>query len=187
MVEWMELWMPILAAAALVFVGSSVIHMVLGYHNGDYGELPNEDAVLEGMRSAGVGKGHYVFPYCMSMKDMGSPEMLAKYERGPVGFLTLYPNGPMPVGKSLLQWFVYSIFAGICVAYVARMTLSPDAEYMEVFRLTGTVAFLTYAGCSPTDSIWKGMRWSVTAKFLLDGVIYGALTGGAFGWLWPGA
>jgi len=34
-------------------------------------------------------------------------------------------------------------------------------------------------------SIWYRRSWSTTLKATLDGVIYGLLTGGAFGWLWP--
>ena len=36
------------------------------------------------------------------------------------------------------------------------------------------------------DGVRKGVKWSTTAKFLFDGVIYGLVTAGTFGWLWPG-
>ncbi len=59
------------------------------------------------------------------------------------------------------------------------------ADYMAVFRFTGTVAILAYAVCAVPDSIWKGQRWSVTIKFVFDGVVYGLATAGTFAWLWP--
>jgi hypothetical protein len=34
------------------------------------------------------------------------------------------------------------------------------------------------------QSIWYSRPWSTTAKHTLDGLIYGCLTGGTFGWLW---
>ena len=40
------------------------------------------------------------------------------------------------------------------------------------------------AGAFP-ESIWKGQKWSITLKFVVDGVVYGIVTGVTFGWLWP--
>ena len=37
-----------------------------------------------------------------------------------------------------------------------------------------------------SESIWKGQSWSTTLKFVFDGLVYGLLTAGVFGWLWPG-
>ena len=51
MVSLGVLWLPIVLSAVLVFVLSSIIHMVLRYHNADYTCLPNEDAVREAIRS----------------------------------------------------------------------------------------------------------------------------------------
>ena len=88
-----DLWLPILASAAAVFVVSSLLHMLLPWHRGDAGKLPGEDAVLETMRAQGVEPGSYMFPCSGSMRDMATPEMVAKYDRGPVGFLTVVPSG----------------------------------------------------------------------------------------------
>ncbi len=29
------------------------------------------------------------------------------------------------------------------------------------------------------------MNWGTTGKFVFDGVVYGLVTAGTFGWLWP--
>ena len=50
MVGVLALWLPILVAAVLVFVASSIIHMFLPYHRTDYGKVPDEDAVMDAMR-----------------------------------------------------------------------------------------------------------------------------------------
>jgi hypothetical protein len=101
--------------------------------------------------------------------------------------MIIQPLGPPAIGKSLVQWFVYTLLVGVFVAYVARLALGPGAAFLPVFRLTGTVAVLAYAVAVIPDSIWKGHAWRSTGKYVLDGVAYGVVTGAAFGWLWPGA
>jgi hypothetical protein len=185
MVGVTTLWLPILLSAVVVFIASSIIHMVLGYHRSDYGKLPNEDKVLEGLREQGVSPGNYAFPHMSGMKEMGTPEGLEKCKKGPVGVINIIPNGPPPMGKYLTMWFLYSVVVSFFVAYVAGSTLARDAEYLSVFRLVGTVAFLSYSAAQASDSIWKGQAWSTTVKHIVDGLIYGLLTAGVFGWLWP--
>ena len=34
-------------------------------------------------------------------------------------------------------------------------------------------------------AIWMGKPWSVAWKEVFDGLLYGLVTAGAFGWLWP--
>lgn len=59
MVPVLALWLPILLAAVIVFVVSSLLHMVLPFHKSDYGKLQNEVAVIEAMRKASVSPGDY--------------------------------------------------------------------------------------------------------------------------------
>jgi Flp pilus assembly protein TadB len=179
-----QLWLPMILSAVIVFVASSLVHMVLTYHRSDYQKLPNEDAVSAAIRTGNAGAGLYMFPH-MSMADMRSPEGVEKFKKGPVGFLTLRRSGAPGMGKNLVQWFIYSMFVGLLVAYVAGRTVAPGAGYLPVFRIGGTVAFLAYAGGAPIDSIWRGQPWSVTFKAIFDGLLYACLTAGTFGWLWP--
>ncbi len=181
------LWLPILLSAVAIFVISSLIHMVFGYHAGDYAKLPNEDEVLGAMRDKGVAPGEYVFPRCESMKDMGSEEMIAKMNLGPNGWLTVMPPGPWAVGKSLGQWFIYCVIIGALVAYLMHFMIPAGADFQTVMRGTSTAAFLAYAGATPSDSIWKAQGWSTTLKFLFDGLLYSLATGAIFAAMWPGA
>ena len=185
MVFLSALWLPIVLSAVIVFVASSIIHMVLPYHRGNYGGIPGEADVLEAMRKAGVKPGNYRFPFCSSMKEMGSDEMVEKLEAGPVGFANVLPNGQINMGKSLVQWFVLCLVIGLFVAYVTGRTLGPGEHYLAVFRIAGATAFLGHAGAHAHSAIWKGERWGVTAKFIFDGLVYALLTAGTFGWLWP--
>jgi hypothetical protein len=137
------------------------------------------------MRNENALPGDYFFPCPEDPKDMRSPEMLKKYEEGPVGFMTVMPNGPPAMGISLVQWFVYSVIIGILVAYVTGRTVAPGAEYLQVFRVSGAVAFIGYAGAQPVASIWGGRKWSTTIKYVFDSFVYALLTAGAFGGFWP--
>ncbi|HLG14765.1 MAG TPA: hypothetical protein VJH03_09730 [Blastocatellia bacterium] len=185
MVELTSLWLPIVLSAAAVFVVSSILHMVLTYHRSDYRKLPGEDKVLEAMRNEGVGPGNYHFPYAPSHKEMGSPEMVEKLKKGPVGLMNVMPAGPPAMGKYLALWFIFCLVISVFVAYVAGRTLKSADPYLTVFRLTGTVAFVGYGIGQIQDSIWKGQSWGATVRTLIDGLIYGLVTAGFFGWLWP--
>ncbi len=182
-----DLWLPILLSSVIVFIASSILHMVIPIHKADFKKIPGEEGVLAAMREQGVKPGQYMFPCAGSMKDMCTPEMTEKYKLGPVGYATVLPNGTPAIGKSLIQWFLYSVLISIFVAYIGHLALSHGAEYRPVFRVTGTVAVLAYGIAAIPDSIWKGVSWCTTAKFIFDGVVYGLLTAGTFGWLWPDA
>ena len=187
MIAVVDLWLPILLSAVFVFVVSSLIHMVIPIHKGDYKKLPGESNVLTGMRAENVGPGYYMFPCAESMKAMGEPEMIAKFNEGPVGYVTVLPNGPPAIGKSLIQWFLYSLLIGLLVATVAALGLAKGDEFMTVFRFTTAAAILGYAVGEIPASIWKGMSWGITNKFVFDGVLYGLTTAATFAWLWPAA
>jgi len=179
------LWLPILLSAVAAFVASSILHMVLKYHQSDYRAMPGEDSVLDTMRSSKVTPGHYYLPHCVDMKELGKPEVKAKFDRGPVAFVTVLPNGLPAMGKALVAWFVLCLTISVFVGYLTGRALAPGTEYLPVFRIAGTAAFLGYAGCAASESIWKGQPWSTTAKHVFDGLVYSLLTGGVFGWLWP--
>lgn len=185
MVSLTALWLPILLSAIIVFVASSIIHMLLPLHKSDYRKLSDEPRVLETLRTVGVTPGPaYHFPHT-THKEMKSPEVVEKFKRGPVGLLTIIASGPPAMGKFLGQWFVYCIVIEIFVAYLTGRTRAPGTNYLEVFRVAGTTALLGFGGAQIQDSIWKGQPWEVTAKHLLDSLIYALLTAGTFGWLWP--
>jgi hypothetical protein len=185
MVPILSLWLPILVTAVLVFVASSVIHMVLKYHASDYAGLPDEARAADALRD--LSPGQYAIPYAGSMKAMQEPEYVQKMERGPVALLTIRRAGPAGMGQTLMVWFGYLVVVSVIVAYVSGRALGPGADYLAVFRFAGTTAFVAYAVGTWSESIWFARPWSTTLKNTLDGVIYAAVTAGTFGWLWPGS
>lgn len=187
MITLAALWLPILLSAVFVFVISSVIHMALPLHKSDYQKLPDEAATLDALRKTGVGPGQFMFPCPASMKEMGSPEMLAKFQKGPVGTLIVRPSGPIAMGRALGQWFAFSLLIGVFVAYLTGLACAPGADSMRVFRIAATVAALGHCFWSVNDSIWKGIAWATTGRFVIDGALYALATGACFAWLWPAA
>jgi len=179
----MVLWVPILLSAVIVFVASSIMHMVLPYHRSDYSQLPDEDKIRATLRAANLKRGLYVFPYC-THKEMSSTAAVEKYKEGPVGFLTIVPGGPPAMPKFLAQWFVFCLLIGYFVAYITAHTVPASAPYVAVFRVAGVAGFMAYGLGHLSNGIWKGQLWSNTIKEVIDGLVYGLLTAGTFGWLW---
>lgn len=185
MVSITALWLPILLSAVIVFIVSSIIHMVLGYHKSDFASLPSEKKVSDALREFNIPPGEYVMPKAESAGDMKSPEYQEKLAKGPVAFMTFMPNGQSSMTSSLIQWFVFTLVVGIFAAYVTGRIYGPDANYLDVFRFSGTTAFLGYSLAQVQDSIWYHRKWSTTFKHVFDGLVYALLTAGTFGWLWP--
>ena len=185
MVGFEALWLPILLSAVFVFIASSIIHMMPLWHKNEFPKMANEDKVMDALRPLNIPPGEYMVPRCENQKNMRSPEFTEKMKKGPVVMMTVWPNGPITMGKSLTLWFVYTLVIGIFAAYVAGRALPLGAQYLHVFRFTGVTAFLAYSVGLWQQSIWYRREWSTTIKLTFDGLIYALLTAGVFGWLWP--
>jgi hypothetical protein len=185
MVSLSSLWLPILLSAVVVFVASFVTHMVLRYHWSDFRKLPAEDDVMEALRRFNLPPGDYIVPHAPDAKAMQAPEFTDKLNRGPVMTTTIWKNGPHSMGGQLAKWFVFCALISLFSAYLASRTLGEGAEYLAVSQITSTTAFLGYTMARWADVIWFKRAALTTIKYTIDGVVYGLLTGGVFGWLWP--
>lgn len=185
MVSLASLWLPIVASAVIVYVASSIMHMVLTYHRGDLKRLSKEDEVMGALRRFDIPPGDYALPHAGSPEAMKKPELIEKMKAGPVVLMTVSPAGPCGMGKSLALWFGYCLLISLISAYVAGRALSAGAPYLEVFRFAGCASFTGYSLALLQNSIWYRRAWSTTLKQMLDGLVYGLLTAGTFGWLWP--
>ncbi len=183
MVAWTDLLVPIALSVGLVFISSSIIHMVLKWHSPDYRKLPDEPAARTALK--GVAPGQYILPHCLDTKEMSDPKLVAMFEEGPNAVLWVKPNGQMKLGPFLGKWILFTFVVSALVAYLARATLEPGADYLQVFQVVGASAWLAYSWSAPADSIWKGKPWACTFRDLVDGLVYASLTAGAFAWLWP--
>jgi hypothetical protein len=185
MVSLASLAIPIVVSAVLVFVASSIIHMLLPYHKSDFRKLPREDAVLEALRGLEIPPGDYVAPRADSLEGMKEPAFVEKMKRGPGLVMTVAAGGSASMGTSLLLWFLYSLLVGLLAADLASAALGHGAPYRAVFRIVGSAAFLGYSVALLQQSIWYRRNWLTTMKSVLDGLVYALLTAGTFGWLWP--
>ena len=177
--------MPILLSSVIVFIVSSIIHMVLPWHKNDYLKVPGEDKVMDALRPFAIPPGDYMLPRPSGSKDMNSAEFKEKLKKGPIVVFTVMPEGGMPIGRNMILWFIYSLVIGVLVAYVSGRAVRPGANYLHVFRFAGVTAFIAYSVGLWQMSIWYCRSWTTTIKATIDGLIYGLLTAGTFGWLWP--
>jgi hypothetical protein len=170
------LWLPILLSSVFVFIVSSILHMALPWHKGDFVKVPNEDKVRDALRGFAIPPGEYMMPHCGSSQEMKSPEFTEKLKQGPVMMMTVLPSGPFNMRRAR-QWFLYSSSSESSPLRRGALSRRP------------TTCRLPLAGCRVRPilaltqaSIWNGAPGH-DVKFLIDGLIYGLITAGTFGWL----
>ncbi len=186
MVPVLSLWLPIVVAAVIVFIVSSLIHMVFGYHKYDWQRLPKEDETMDTLRAFNIPPGDYGVPCAGTGANLRTPEFQEKMKKGPRMFITVLPGGPFSMTANLVNWFIYCLVVGVFTAYVTGVALAPGADYLKVFQVAGCVSFMAYALALPQPSIWYSKSWGTTLRGMFDGLVYGLMTAGTFGWLWPG-
>lgn len=180
-------WLAIVLAAVIVWVASAIVWMVLPHHKKEFSKLPDEDGAANALRPQNLKPGQYAIPYCADMKDQAKPEMIEKYEKGPIALITVFPNGKPDMTKSLILSFIHYLFVGVIVAYVLSRTIhTPGVEYLTVFRLAGVVSWSAYGLAYIWQPIWFGMPWGTAIKHIADALLYALLTAGVFAWQWPG-
>lgn len=186
MVSLLSLWLPVLVASVVVFILSSLVHMVFKYHNTDLSKLPDEDGVADALRKFSIPPGEYMVPFTTSMEERKSSAFLEKMKNGPVARITIWPTrATMSMGKELGQWFVYLFIVSIFSAYITSRAVGSATEYLQVFRFAGATAFFCYTVAGWQATIWWKQSWSTTFKNTFDGLLYALFTAGVFGWLWP--
>jgi hypothetical protein len=179
------LWLPILVSGLAVFVMSALVWTVLPHHRKEFGGLPNDDEVLKALRAGQPAPGLYMTPHFASNEARTSAEGKARMAGGPMAFVTVMPGGDRGMGPMMAQSAVAQIVIATFVAYLAFHTLPVGADYLTVFRVTGTATFMACALGHVPDSIWFGRPWSSYFLGAFDALLYALITGGIFGWLWP--
>jgi len=182
-VPFSDLWLPILLAGIAVFIVSSLIWAVIQYHNSDWRPLDDENAARTALK--GMPSGQYAIPYAADNRARADESWQQKYREGPVAMITIVAHGNVNMAGKLIQWLVYCLVISVFVAYVAGSTLSAGSDYLKVYQVTSTVAFLAYGGMTGIRKIWFGQPAGSAVKDLVDALVYGLLTAGFFGWLWP--
>jgi hypothetical protein len=185
MVPLTSLLVPIVVAAVVVFVASAILHMVLPFHRQDMRKVPNEDEFLAAVRRLNIPPGDYATPHASSPADMKNPQFIEKTSQGPIVLMTVAAGRAPGMAKNLTMWFIFCLVVSLFGAYIAGRALPAGANYLEVFRFAGATTFAAYALGEIPASIWYQRSWGTTMRNVIDGLVYGLLTGGVFGWLWP--
>jgi NADH:ubiquinone oxidoreductase subunit 3 (subunit A) len=183
MEELVNLWLPIVVSAVLVFFASFIAWTVSTHHKPDWKKLPNEERVMEEVRGAKVSAGQYMFPYC-DPSEMKDPTKKARYEAGPHGTVNVWP-GPPNMGMNMVLTLVFFLVTSIFVAYLTSVALDPGARFAKVFQVAGTAAIMAYCFAFIPNNIWFHKPLRAVVMDILDGVVYGLITGATFGLLWP--
>lgn len=178
-----SLWLPILVSGVALFFASWVAWEVLPHHKKEWTGLPNEGAVTEALKNSGVGPGQYVFPHCASRADWKSPDFKARMKAGPNGNLVVW-SGPCSMAQNMICTVVFFVVANFVIGYLATMGLKTGDDFMDVFRFVGTAGILTYGTANILNGIWFGRKMVAD---IVDGIVYGLITGLIFAWLWPAA
>lgn len=177
----MTLWLPIIVSAVVVFVAGAAIWMAMPWHKAEWHKTPDEEAVRAALK--GCPPGMYTVPNIKDQADFKRPEVQRKFIDGPQAFITVVPTGLPKMGGKLVMMFGYNLVVAVVCAYMVSRTLAPGADYLTVFRISGTVAFVAYGMAYIQESVWFGREWTSTLKTFLDALIYALLTGAVFGWL----
>ena len=185
MTPLLSLVFPIFLSSVVVFIVSTIVHMVLPWHKSDYPKMPNEEKVSDALRPFAIPPGDYFIPRVESRNDLNSPEFNNKLNKGPVILMTVFPNGRTKMGPTMFYWFLFLLIVGIFSAYVTGSALGPGAAFWQVFRFAGTTAFIGYCLALWEMFIWYKRSFSITIKATIDGLIFACFTAAVFGWLWP--
>lgn len=194
------LWLPILLSAVAVWFVSMIVWTALPHHKGDFvglpespglegGQVGGEDAFMEFIRKSGIPPGNYMFPDARTRAAMSSAKVQTAWEKGPVGHLSVWPT-PLTMGGKLVGTFVVYLVVSAFIAGLTRAALPPVAgaspSFAKVFEFAGAAGVLAYCFSSlPTAIWWSAYKRTMVAN-VIDGVIYAAITGAIFAWLWPG-
>ena len=184
-VDVTQLWLPILVSAVIVFIASSLVWMVLPHHKKDVKTLPDEKALTDHLQQLRIPPGMYMWPCCGSKEDMKSEEFKAQFDAGPWGSLSILGSKPN-FGRNLVLIFIFYLVVSVFVAYITSLARGPGETFLHVFRVAGAVGVLAYCAGSIPGAIFFGKPGRFVLTELIDGIVYGLLTGVIFGLFWPG-
>ena len=177
-----SLWLPIVLSAVLVWVASAIVWTAFPHRRKEFSRLPDEDAARSALR---VPPGEYAVPHAADAAATKDPEYIRRMEEGPVAYVRVVPSGRASMARPMVLSFLYYLVIGVVVAYLTSRTLDPGTHYLAVFRVAGAVAWTAHFFAAVPDSIWFGKPWTSAAKLFVESLVYGLLTGGVFGSLWP--
>jgi hypothetical protein len=187
-----HLWLPILVSGAVVWITSAVAWMVIGHHKKDRDAIPGgrEQELMDTITRMNIGPGNYGFPDFCQHDNLPRKErmeaMKALYDRRPMGLLRVW--GEMNMGANMLLTFVFYLVTSAVIGYLGWAALPHSgggALFGKVFQVLGTAGILAYCFASFPGDLWFQKKKRAMAMDLIDGIVFGLITGAVFAWLWP--
>ena len=185
MIPFLQILIPVVLSAVAVFMASSVSHMLLPHHRNDFTKIPSEDGVMDAMRGFSPPLGDYIIPAPPGPNALKDPVYMEKVNKGPIMIMTVMPNRFGDMGKLLGLWFAYLLVVMALAGHATSRVLGFGASNRDVFH---TIFLFVFAGMGlalAQNSIWWARKWSTTIKGMIDALVYAAIAGGVFVWLWP--
>jgi hypothetical protein len=182
----LSLWLPILLSAVAVWFVSTIFGMPFLHHKNDWIGLPaaDEDSLMEGIRNRGIKPGNYLFPDFRTREAMESEKVGKALKEGPVGHLSVWQPPLTMGGKMAATFFVYLVVSTL-IAYLAFVALPNPAKFAKVFQVVGTAGILAYSFSFIPNAIWFGAYKRTIVASIIDGIVFGLITGAIFAWRWP--
>jgi hypothetical protein len=181
----LQLWLPIIVSAVVVFVASFLVWVVLPHHKRDVKALPDEKALTDHLQQLNLAPGVYLWPNCAGA-DPKSEEFKGRCEAGPWGSLNIRGSKPK-FELNLVLVFVFYLVVSVFVGYITMHARPAGSAFSPVFQVAGATAILGYCAGSIPGAIFFGKPGRFVVTELIDNLAYGLLTGIVFAWLWPAA
>jgi len=178
-----HLWIPILLSAVLVFALSAASHMLLPWRRNEWGRITDFAELQAAVRR--LKPGLYAFPAAADPKQQMSKEWMERWAKGPSGWLTLAPPGPIRMGRNMALSLLVFVVVAFFDAYLSAHALGPRPRFWAVFRIVGTVGFMSFGVGSVFNSIWYNRPWRAYVADLIDAILFGLVMAIVFGLLWP--
>ena len=146
--------------------------------------MPDEAGTVANLAAQDLAPGQYMVPHAGSPEAMKEERVRKAFEEGAAGFITILPRGIPNMGPNMALSAVFNI----AVAVPGSVRSVPDAG-----SRCGLHGGLPGHGRGRLDGLRRRhgtgcdlvrRPWSSVCKGFGDALIYGLLTGGAFGWLW---
>ncbi len=185
MTPLLSLWLPILVGTLFAFIASSLIHMVLPWHKGDYPLVPNQDQIMDALRPFNLPPGDYMIPRPEGHGRAEDAGVQGEGRSRTGGDHDALQGHDGEHGALLGKWFIYQLVVSLFAAHIAGTLVGPGGNAKLIFHSAFIVAFAGYVLALWQLTIWyrRSMRITLTSTF--DGIIYALITAGTFVWLWP--